>query len=115
MQDFDMPIFKKSYELYKQFHLIRNKVVKQDRYTIFQKTENTILGLIEGILEASQLSQNEKIVCLNKVNLKINLLRVFVRLMKDVKSIDLKIYASLEENIDEIGRMLGGWIKSLSR
>ena len=110
-----MPVFKKTYELYKQFHLIRNKSEKQDRYTIYQKTENTILDLMEQILLAGQLPQNEKMSCLRGADIKNNLLRVFIRLMKDIKSIDLKTYVLIEESIDEIGRMLGGWIKSLSR
>jgi len=32
--------------------------------------------------------------------------------MKEVKTIDNKKYATLQELVDEIGRMLGGWIKS---
>ena len=112
MQEFDIPIFKKAYDLYKQFHSVRNKAAKQDRYTIFLKAENILLEVIENILEASQLSKIEKLPPLQKTSLKLNFLRVFVRLMKDIKSIDLKDYALMEESIDETGRMLGGWIKS---
>lgn len=112
MQEFDIPIFKKSYNLYKDFYHIRNKVSKQDRYTIYLKCENTLLEVLEGILEASQLSKNQKLSILEHTSLKLNLLRVFIRLMKDIKSIDLKSYAKFEEQIDEIGRMLGGWIRS---
>jgi putative aminopeptidase FrvX len=32
--------------------------------------------------------------------------------MKDVKAIDSKKYVLIEAHLDEIGRMLGGWIKS---
>lgn len=112
MQEFDIPIFKKAYELYKNFHMLRSSISKQDRYTIFLRCENVILEVIEGILEASQLSKDKKLPILEKTSLKLNLLRVFIRLMKDTKSIDLKKYVSIEENTDEIGRMLGGWIKS---
>lgn len=113
MQEFDIPIFKKTYELYKQFHTIRNKATKQDRFTICLKTENALLDVIEGILEASELYKNEKMPVLRKTSRKLNLLRVFVQLIKDTGSIELKNYAMLEEKIDEIGRMLGGWIKSI--
>jgi len=112
MQEFDIPIFKKAYELYKNFYSIRSSVSKQARYTIFLRCENVLLDIIEDILEASQLSKNEKLPVLMKASLKLNLLRVFIRLMKDVKSIDLKNYALMEESVDEIGRMLGGWLKS---
>jgi len=49
---------------------------------------------------------------LEQTSLKLNLLRVFLRLCKEVKAIDNKKYVLLQEKIDEIGRMLGGWIKS---
>ena len=112
MDEFDIPIFKKTYELYKEFYGFRNTVSKQDRYTLWQRCENIMLDILEGILSASQLSKSEKLPILEKVSLKLNLLRVFLRLMKEVKSLDIKKYVLLEEDVDEIGRMLGGWIKS---
>ncbi len=112
MTDLEIPICKKSYDLYKQFHDIRNKAPKQDRYTIFQKCDNAILEIIEGIIEASKTPKEKKLPVLERTSLKLELLRILIRLAKDTRSIDLKIYALLEENIDEIGRMLGGWIRS---
>ncbi|MCX6809709.1 MAG: diversity-generating retroelement protein Avd [Candidatus Berkelbacteria bacterium] len=112
MEEFDMPIFKKTYSLYKEFYGIRSSVSKQDRYTVYLRVENSMLEIIEGILLASQQTKIEKSPTLEKVSLNLNFLRVLIRLMKDVKAIDIKKYSTLEESIDEIGRMLGGWIKS---
>ena len=55
----------------------------------------------------------EKAPTLERASLKLNVLRVFIRLLKDIKAIDIKKYVILESIIDEIGRMLGGWIRSL--
>lgn len=77
-----------------------------------QRGETTILDILESILLASQLSKAEKLPVLQNVSLKVNFLRIFVRLTKDVKAIDNKKHLWLQEMIDEIGRMLGGWIKS---
>lgn len=112
MNDFDIPIFKKTYDLYKTFHSYRDSISKQDRYTIWQRCENVLLDILEGILTASQMYKNEKLPILERVSVKLNFLRVFFRLMKEVKTIDNKKYVTLEELVDEIGRMLGGWIKS---
>lgn len=112
MDDFDIPIFKKAYDLYKVFYGHRNLVPKQDRYTLWQKSENLIIETLEGILTASRLYKTDKVPVLEAVSTKINLLRVFLRLMKETKTIDNKKYTALEEIVDEIGRMLGGWIKS---
>ena len=112
MDEFDIPIFKKTYELYKEFYGFCNTVSKQDRYTIWQRCEDLILEILEYILGASQLSKIEKLPILQKASTKLNLLRVFLRLCKDTKVLDSKKYIRLEQNVDEIGRMLGGWIKS---
>ncbi len=113
MGDFELPILKKAYELYKRFYIIRKKVPKQDRYSIFLKSENSLLEVIENILKASQLSKIEKMPSLKNASSSLGLFKFFVRLMKDVKTIDLKEYIIIEAHTDEIGRMLGGWIKSI--
>ena len=113
MHDFDIPIFKKSYDLYKTFHEYRRVVPKQDRFTIFEKGESAILEVIECIMQASGESKKEKLPTLERASIKLNMLRVFIRLMKDVKTIDGKKYMNLESVVDEIGRMLGGWIRSI--
>ena len=112
MDDFDIPIFKKTYDLYKTSYTYHSAIPKQDRYAIWQRCENLILDLLEGILLASQTYKGEKLSILEKTSLKLNLLRVFLRLMKEIKTIDNKKYTAMQESVDEIGRMLGGWIKS---
>lgn len=111
MDEFDIPIFKKVYELYKTVHQYRTSVPKQDRHTIWQRCENTVLEILEGILLASQLSKKEKLPALEKTSLKVNLFRVVVRLAHDTKAIDSSKHVQLQEMTDEVGRMLGGWIK----
>ena len=112
MNDLDIPIFKKSYDLYKDFYNLRLSVPKQDRYTLWQKCESLLIEVLEGIIFASQQSKSEKLPTLEKTSVKLNFLRVCIRLMKDIKAIDAKKYIIIEANLDEIGRILGGWIKS---
>lgn len=112
MNDFDIPIFQKAYDLYKTFHEYRRLIPKQDRFTVFERGEQAILDLIENIMLASSQQRQEKTTTLERASLKLNMLRVFIRLMKDIKAVDGKKYITLENIIDEIGRMLGGWIRS---
>lgn len=112
MEDFDIPIFKKAYDLYRTLYGFRRFAAKQDRFTIWQRCENVLLELIEALLLASQNYQHDKLTALKQASIKLSLLRVFLRLMKDVKTIDNKKYIRLECEVDEIGRMLGGWIRA---
>jgi len=115
MNDFDIPIFKKTYDLYKLFYGYRNIISKQDRYSIWQRCDGMILEILENIMTGSQMTKGEKLPILEKASIKLNFLRVFIRLMHETKSIDMKKYVLLQEAVDEIGRMLGGWIRSVKQ
>ena len=112
MNDFDIPIFKRAYDLYKTFYGYRTTVPKQDRYAIWSRCEGVILDVLENILLASHTPKFEKAPMLERASVKLNFLRVFIRLMKETRVLDTKKYLALEETVDEIGRMLGGWIRS---
>jgi four helix bundle protein len=113
MDTFDIPIFKKSYDFYRHLNELRVQIAKQDKHTLWQRLENTALSVLEGILRASSLSKNEKLPILESASHDLNVTRVFIRLAKDTKMIDLKRYEEFERQIDEIGRMLGGWIRQV--
>mgnify|MGYP001582442957 CR=1 FL=1 len=112
MNDFETPLFKKTYDLYKTFCGFRNTVSKKDLYTVWQRSENCLLELFELIMSAMQAHRPEKLAALESASVRLNMMRVFVRLMKDLKTIDAKKYLLLQANLDEIGRMIGGWIRS---
>lgn len=112
MKKFEVPIFELAIELYKTLHISRTKIPKQDRFTIWQKCENQVIDVIELLLLASQLPKNQKLPKLQDASRELNILRVLIRLTKEVRTIDNSKYTQIEKIINEIGRMLGGWINS---
>jgi hypothetical protein len=112
MDETDIPILKKASDLYRDFYGLRNGIPKQDRYALWRKCEQTLVDVLEALLLAGQLPKSDKFPVLEKASLKLNLLRVFIRLAKEIKVLDMKKYILLQEQIDEIGRMLGGWLKA---
>ncbi len=44
---------------------------------------------------------------------KLDLLKLLIRLAFDMKDLDQKAYLILEGQLQEVGRMLGGWLKSV--
>lgn len=115
MDEIEVPILKKSYELYKIFHEYRKVVPKQDKFTIYERSEHIILDLLEYLIEASYGDKMKKLFVLEKASIKLNLLRFMIRLMKETRTFDIKKYVTLQKIIDEIGRMLGGWIRSIPK
>lgn len=87
---------------------------RKDKYTLGQKCEIAILEVLESIIMASNLPKQEKLPVLKQASMKLDLVRVFLKLARDVKALENKKYQLLESQTEEIGRMLGGWIKTSS-
>ena len=72
--------------------------------------DNLTLEIFE-LLFAVPASEN-KITVLEKISTKLDLLKVLIRLSKDSLAIKDGQYLELQTIVQEIGRMLGGWIKA---
>lgn len=109
----EIPLLRKTYELYVTFYTYSNLFPKKDKYTLAIKCENCILSIIELLLTASNLPKSEKLPCINQAIIKLDILKILLRLCKDVDALELKKYINIQKQIQEIGRMLGGWQRSL--
>ena len=109
----DTPIFHKLYELYKLLHAYRSLIPKSQRYSLWLKCENTLLILLETLIEIGHKKDNDKLKSLYIISDKLDVLKVFFRLAKDTRTIDSKQYLAIQTLIQEIGKMVGGWIKSV--
>lgn len=112
MQQFDVPIIHKTYELYRELHDLQKTIPKVERFTLWVRCEDTTLKILEGLIRVGYLPQETRASKLVTVSAEIDMLRVFLRLAVDVKALTQKKSLPLQERLDEIGRMLGGWIKS---
>jgi len=106
----NLPIFEKTYELILWLYPTVNKFPKSQRFILGQHIENTILEILEEVIETNQ--KRNKAPFLKKISVKLDKLRILIRLSKDLKFISIRQYSFAAEKINEIGKMLGGWIKS---
>jgi hypothetical protein len=109
----DTPLIHHTYQLYRALSERGPAIPKQSRYTLWQRCENASLDALQGLIMVPYLpvtARREKVLL---VSSSIDMLRLFIRLAADTKIIDKKFYLILQEQIDEIGRMLGGWLKTL--
>ena len=113
MDDFEVPVFKKAYDFYREFFACVENFPKHIKYTLGQRCENLIAEILADILQASQSARLEKAKYLEIASRNLNLLRVDVRLIKDFGFLEMPRYVALQSDIDEIGRQLGSWLVSL--
>lgn len=109
----DTPIFIKLYDFYKSLYSALKLFPKRDRYSLGQRIDTTTIEVLESLFKLSVVDKPQKIEILQVISSKIDLTKLLLRLAHDNKSLTAKTYLSLQENLQEIGKMLGGWLKYL--
>lgn len=107
------PIILEVYGFFKLFHKVLVKFPKCDKHSLGIEIEKHILTVIKQLMDCSVSSPVVKKEILPKISINIDLTKLLIRLCYDIKAIDLKTYIRLQEKLQTIGRMLGGWIRSL--
>ncbi|TSD02913.1 MAG: hypothetical protein Athens071416_432 [Parcubacteria group bacterium Athens0714_16] len=82
---------------------------KPHKYSLGQKIDNIFIEIIEAISIATFLSREEKHPWVRLAIRKVDTLKILLMVLWETKSLDNKKYIVLSLQIDEIGRMLGGW------
>lgn len=109
----EIPVTQKVYDFYCDLYLVIEKMPKKDKYSIGTKIEKCTLDLLELVVKAGNATSGDKVPFLTEASAKVDLLKLLIRLAHDIKATDQKKYLKLESQLQEIGRMVGGWIKSL--
>lgn len=108
-----MSIIQKLIAAYKLWHEFVPHIPKTSRYTLGAKIDNLFIETSELIFTASHLNKEQKLPYLQKASAKLDILKFFLQIIWEIKILDNKKYIALSECLNEIGRMLGGWIKGL--
>jgi hypothetical protein len=82
---------------------------KRVRFTFATRIEGLALDVLERLVEARYT--RDKLAALRAANLDIEKLRVLLRLTYDRRHLDRGGFEHVARNLDEAGRMLGGWIR----
>lgn len=99
--------------IYKLWHDFFPDFPKDSRQTLGQKIDGLFLEVIENIIKAGYSDKAEKEIFLKRASVKLDLLKFFLQVAWEIKALDNKKYINLSEKLNEVGKMLGGWLRSV--
>lgn len=102
-------ILTKTYDLLKFVIPILSKFPRDQKFLLGDQFQRLMTEILDAFIEAYY--SRRKLPLLIPANMKIEKLRYRIRLSHDFRFISNKQYGQLSDKVDEIGRMLGGWIK----
>lgn len=107
---YNLPVYKDSYDLMLHLFLQTKSLPKEYKYTIGEKLKNEALSLIIAIYETTKLQQQEKVAAIEKARAYLEIIRLLVRILKDLKIWSLKTIVLLNTKIETISKQLSKWV-----
>lgn len=95
------------------FKLVKN-FSKEYKYTIWDKIKNEIINLITNIYRANSSFKNREIN-ITKAREQVEVLKLYIRLCKDLQIINIKRYADISLKIEKLSKQLFAWWKSCQK
>ena len=110
----ESPLFLKSYETLVWLLNHTGKFPKHQRFVMAKRMEEAALGFHDALLAAGRhRDDRRKRSSLAIADIELERLKVYNRLAKDLKLESFEQHTYLAEHLDELGRLLGGWMRSL--
>jgi hypothetical protein len=101
------PALERAYQFLAWLVPTLDKFPRRQKFLLGDRIESTVLG---GLVEATYTRNRSRL--LESVNLKLDKLRLLFRLSAELQLLDQRRYEHASRGIDEIGRLVGGWIKA---
>ena len=89
------------------------KLPRTEKFSIGTEIKTSVYNMLRNILLVSKMDKTKRLEIYNIVDAEIYYQRICIRIMYIQKWIDEKKYKHSNELLSEIGRILGGLIKSL--
>ncbi len=109
----ESPIYSRTYDLLLWLLPQATKFPRAHRFGLGERVARRALDFQETILSAGLAPPAERRTWLNQADAQLAQLKQHLRLCKDLELISLGQYEHAARMLVEIGRLLGGWKKSL--
>ena len=105
----ELVVITKTYDLILWSCQHTSRFPRQHRFVLGERLERTLYDLLETLIQAKY--RKERTALLEAANLKLEILRFQVRLAKDLQCLRPNSYEFGSKQIDEIGKLVGGWLR----
>ena len=107
----DLPVYKATYDLLLAIFQFTKDFSKDYKYTVGESIKKETLELLTLIYRANvKRDKNEVLV---EARERIEVIRLFIRLMKDMQQISIKQFVQINESVENVSKQLSGWQKSI--
>lgn len=108
----NLPVFKAAYDLLIDVHRMNIDLTREYRHTVGEKLRNELIDLMVAIYKANTTDDRDKERNLRSVSEHIVVVKIYMRLLHDLKQIPIKRFVALNEKTENVSRQTTAWRKS---
>ena len=105
-----MQVVPKTYDLLAWLLPVLAKFPRDQKFLLGDRLQTSLMDVLGLLIEANYTRDRGHL--LRRANIELEKFRFWVRLASDMRFLGSRRYHFLAERVDEIGRMLGGWISA---
>ena len=110
----EMIIFTRTYDLVSWLLPATEKFPRSQRFVVTKRLNDALLNFQEFIIEANALRSKERLAKINLADAELRKLRLYLRLCQRWDWLSDGQYHHVSAMVAEIGKLLGGWKKSVT-
>jgi hypothetical protein len=108
----ELPVYKATYDLLLAIFWFTKDFGKEYKYTVGESLKKETIELLTLIYRANVKRDKQEV--LQEARERIEVIRLFIRLMKDMQQISVKQFVQINEVVENVSKQLSGWQKAVS-
>ena len=85
---------------------------RSEKYTFAAEIKMTMIKVMKLIISTNK--KYHKKTTMRKLDTQLELLKTYLRLARDLEFLSFKKYEIWSKKLEEIGKLIGGWMKSVN-
>ena len=106
----ELTVLTKTYDLILWSCHHTGRFPRNHRFVLGERIERNLYDLLETLIRAKYTRQRQEL--LEQANLLLEILRFQMRLARDLQCLRVDSYGFVTKTIEEIGKLVGGWLRS---
>jgi hypothetical protein len=104
----NLPVYKTSYDMLLELFQVANNFSRDYKFTIGEQIKKETMEMMLCIYRANKSFEGRK-SRIGEAREKVETIRVSLRILKDLKQLNLKKFISLNEKIESVSKQLSLW------
>jgi four helix bundle protein len=113
MPEEKMVIFTRTYDMVTWLLPLSENFPRSQRFVVTQRLQNAVLKFQETIIEANSMRGANRAEKLRDADAELRKVRLYLRMCEKWKWITAGQYRHVSQMVSEIGKLLGGWLKTV--